>query len=171
MTIQYIPDLIGEVVAKVNTTFSTRPTNPFQVYYDFGHHEEIIRNMKFKDEAPSKPLKYPLIWLVTPFQESIHSMGLYATATLHLVIANDTNNVYSMPERRDKIFLPILYPIWAELMKQLQNSKRFQISGIPEHEKMDLQYAKVTEGKNLFNEYVDVIDITKLKLVVHNKNC
>lgn len=168
---QYIPDLVASVVGKVDQTFSTRATNPFNVYYDFGHHEAVVKNLIYKDGNPDKPAKYPLVWLVTPFKEKRGGIyDLYATCDLHFVIAYYTEANYSMEERRDKVFLPILYPVYAELLRQLAKSHSFQVAGPePEHEKMDLQYAKVdSNGTNLFNDFVDVIDLKISNVQVKN---
>lgn len=165
----YIPDLVGAVVQKVDQTFWSRPTNPFHVYYEFGHHEEVLRQLIYKEGNPDKPKKYPLIWLVTPFKEVKKEHGLYAETKLHIVIAYYTSNTYSMAERRDNVFKPILYPVYAELLRQLQKSYSFQMQSDPVHTKMDLQYAKVdSDNKNLFNDFVDVIDITDLEIIVKN---
>jgi hypothetical protein len=165
----YIPDLVGAAVAKVSTTFSSRPTNPFNVYYDFGHHEEVLKNLIYKEQDPTKPKKYPLIWLVTPFKEKRGGNTFNSIATLHFVIAHYTEMNYSMPERRDNVFMPILYPVYNELMRQLGKSGSFQMPFIPKHDYMDLQFAKVdTDGTNLFGDYVDVIDVRNFELIVKN---
>lgn len=158
----YIPDLVKEIVDKVNTVFATRDTNPFNVYYDFGHHQEVQKNLTIKEESISKPGKYPLVWLVTPFNEN-HEIGnskVYCTCDLHFVIAFDTEPEYTMQERRDKVFLPILYPVCQELLRRIYRSSSFICQDIPKHTKMDLQYARVNDkGENLFNDFVDVIDL------------
>jgi hypothetical protein len=164
----YIPDLVGTVVEKVNAVFSSRPANPFNVYYEFGHHEEVLRQLIYKEQNPSKPKKYPLVWLVTPFEEDRRTVGIYGVATLHFVIAFDTQNTYSMPERRDNVFLPYLYPVYHELINQLMLSKSFATAGQLPHIKTDIQYAKVTEGENLFNDFVDVVDVKNIRVQVKN---
>lgn len=166
----YIPDLIGEVVDRVSAVFEALETNPFEVFFDWGHHEEVQRQLIYKEQNPEKPKKYPLIWLVTPFDEQRGGMaGLYAKAKLHLVLAHDSERTYTMEERRDHVFKPILYPVYAELMRQLWKHRVLQSQYEPAHTKRDIQYARVDkEGKNLFNDFVDVIDITELDIQVKN---
>lgn len=164
----YIPDLIGAVVAKVNTALESRPTDPHSVYFDFGHHEEVLKQLIYKEQNPGKPQKYPLIWLVTPFAEERDQLHIYGVATLHFVIAHYTSNTYSMPERRDNVFLPILYPVYHELLKQLKLSQSFVTVGQLSQIKTDIQYAKVDEGRNLFNDFVDVVDVKNIKIQVKN---
>lgn len=165
---QYIPDLVGALVAKVDQTLSTRDTNPFHVYYDFGHHQEVQKNLIEKEGNPSKPAKYPLVWLVTPFKE-VSYQNKYAKCDLHFVIVNDTSQQYTMRERRDLVFLPILYPVLAELLNQVEKSPRFSFVPPMKYEKMDLQYARVdSSGTNLLNDFVDVIDLKLSDILIHN---
>lgn len=165
---QYIPDLVANVVDAVSTAVSQQ--HGFDVYYHFGHHQEVMRILTEKDGDPSRPGKYPLIWLVTPFTERNDRPDKYASADLHFVIANDTQAGYSMEERRDNVFIPILYPVMQHLLNQFTKNKSFQVNPLV-YEKMDLQYARVdSTGKNLFNDYVDVIDL-KIQKVLINKIC
>lgn len=165
---QYIPDLVAEVVAKVNAVLSARPTNPLNVYFDFGHHKEVMKNLTLKEESISKPPKYPLVWLVTPFMET-STKSKYTTCNLRLIIVNDTQENYTMPERRDNVFLPILYPVFAELLNQFEKSTKFSFVPPLSYEKMDLQYARVdSTGKNLLNDAVDVIDLRLKDIQVNN---
>lgn len=164
----YIPDLIGAVVAKVDAVIFSKLN--FHVYYDFGHHQEIMRQLQFKTENPDQPKKYPLVWLVTPFvEERGGTDNLYARARLRFVIAHDTEQTYSMAERRDNVFKPILYPVYFELLRQLGKSQAFTLAGEPPHRKMDVQIARLDNpDKNLFNDFVDVIDIQNLVIPVNN---
>lgn len=74
-----------------------------------------------------------------------------------------------MPERRDNVFLPILYPVYEALITELMLSKSFVSGGFLPHTKTDIQYAKVdSDGRNLFNDFVDVIDIKNIEIQVKN---
>jgi hypothetical protein len=157
---RYIPDLVGAVVGRVNTILSSRPNNPLSVFYAFGHHAEVVRLLTEKDGNPNKPAKYPLVWLVTPFKEESVPGEYVSVSELRLILANDTVQTYSMEERRDNVFIPILYLILAYLLEELKNSKDFVTKGEPAYEKTDLQYARVdSTGTNLLNDFVDVIDL------------
>src|SRR4051812_47494333 len=108
MTPIYIPDLIGEVVAKVDEVLYKK--YGFNVNYDWGHDLEIIKNLSAKDKAISKPKKYPLVWFVMNFRETMGNPGIYTKITSgKLYIMTSTKIDYSMKERRDNTFLPILY--------------------------------------------------------------
>lgn len=166
---QYIPDLVASVVEAVNAAIYK--SEGFEVYYDFGNHFDIVKNLTEKDGSPITPGKYPLVWLVTPFKEKHDRPDMYASADLRFIIANDTEQEYYMHERRDKVFLPILYPVMQELINQLTKSRQFQVNPLV-YEKEDLQLARVDQsGKHLFNDAADVIDITFSKVLIKNKIC
>lgn len=165
----YIPDLIETVVAKVDAALFAK--SGMHVYYDFGHHQEVLRQLQFKTDNPERPKKYPLIWLITPFAEERggKDAAWYCTARLRFIIAHDTENNYSMKERRDNVFLPILYPVYFELLRQLQKSGAFAMGYEPAHRKLDVQIARLDDsGKNLFNDFVDVIDVQNMIIQVNN---
>ena len=170
---QYIPDLVGQVVAKVDTYFSTRTINPFAVSYDFGHYSEVNRNLTLKEGNPDKPLKYPLVWLVMDMEESVGKLGVYAEVNMNLIIAVDTTPTLTMQERRDQKFLPVLYPIYARLLEEFKNSKAFQTAAVIQHTKIDRPYWGIQDAQgngvaNLFNDYMDAVQIKNLKLTVKN---
>jgi len=176
---QYIPDIIGRVVEAADNVLKLRAT-PIRVYYDFGHYVEIVRNLTDKDKSTThKNKQYPLVWLVTDFEETMGSnTDLYAKCSLHFVIAVPSDAKWTMQQRRDKTFLPILYPIYAELLKQLDAS--FELVSDSdlkiEHTKIDRPYwgKQDADGNgtgNLFNNTVDCIEIKNLKIGVRRKVC
>lgn len=174
MITQYIPDLVQQVASKVDTVFSTRATNPFNVFFDKGHYQEIVQNLDEKDKSINKPLKYPLIWLVMDFPE-LPTKNLLAECALDLkfIIAVNTQYSYSVDERRDNSFLPYLIPIYNELLNQFSNSSAFFR---PTYHNMQVRkwnrhYWGIKNGlgngdANLFNDWVDAIEIQSLKLEV-----
>lgn len=168
---QYIPDLVGEVVAKVATTMKQ------EVYYDYGHYSEVVKNLDEKDKSITNKAKYPLIWLVMDFEEGMNGKtGDYAELSLQLIIATDTSADFTMQERRDKSYLPILYPIYAELLNQFSNHRSFNGAYNTPHTKIDRPYWGVQSGLgngtgNLFNDFIDAIQIKNFKVNVKRKIC
>lgn len=161
---KYIPDLVADVVAR--TSEAVLSAQGFEVYYDFGNHFDVVKNLTEKDGNPQRPGKFPLVWLVTPFVERHARQDMYAEVDLRLIIANDTDANYYMFERRDKVFLPVLYPVLAELLKQFTKSAAFQVAPLV-YEKTDLQLARVdSTGKLIFNDYADIIDLTLFKVLI-----
>jgi hypothetical protein len=165
---QYIPDRIGEVVSKVDEVLSTQ--YDFNVNYDWGHDLPVINNLSRKDKDISRPKKYPLVWFVMNFKESMGNIGVYARLTgIRIYIMTSTKVNYTMKERRDNTFLPILYPIYAELIKQFSLSETFKPNSemAIEHTKIDMPYwSEDGQKTNFYNDFIDAIQIADLKLDV-----
>lgn len=170
---QYIPDLISEVVDNTAAALGS------PVYYDFGHYAVVENNLVEKDGAPTlKDKKYPLIWLVMDFEEQIGGSTNYADVALHFIIAMGTSDTYSMQDRRDISFLPVLYPIYGELLNQFGRSAAFGMPSIIkiQHTKIDRPYWGIQSGsgnglKNMFSDYIDAIELRNVKLSVKRKIC
>jgi hypothetical protein len=167
MIAQFIPDIIAQVVASANTVLSNRLDDPFEVYYDFGHEFEIIKNLVAKDGAPSlKDKKYPLVWLVMDFEEEILPKShIYSSVALQMIICVPSSQNYTMQERRDKSFLPRLYPIYEELINQLCESKLFvghPVKEIP-HIKIDRPFWSGPDKKGEANPLQDIVDAIQIK--------
>lgn len=180
MITQYIPDIFESVVQRVSATFEARPVNPFKVHFDYGHYREVLRILTWKDASISqKDQKYPLIWLVMDFDESMgENPAYYAKAKgLHFLILNYADPNWTMKERRDKNYLPILYPIMAEFIKAI--SWTVELGMIPELKisftKTDRPYWGLDEGgnysANIFNDFLDAVQIRNLKINIQNKIC
>lgn len=180
MNIIVIPDLFKDIAAKVNEELSTRATDPFPVYFDYGHYNEVTRNLTSKDGSVSqKHKKYPLIWLVMDFVEKAGDTTEYCELPdLQILIATVTKPAITTPERIEQSFKPRLYPVYSELMNQIEQSGYFSVSqaeAIP-HERILRPYwgGQDTNGNgtaNLFNDFIDAIQIRKLKLVVNESVC
>ena len=171
MKTQFIPDVIGSAVEKVDTAIFAK--HSFRVFFDFGHYQEVTKNLTVKGKSISqKGERYPLVWLVMDFEER-HGLNpdTYADVNLHLIIAMPTNNNYTMEQRRDEVFVPKLYPIYQELLTQISKSKSFGMPKLEmiEHTKIDRPYwgGQDSMGNgtvNLFNDFIDAIEIKNLRL-------
>jgi hypothetical protein len=180
MDIIVIPDLFKAVAAKVNEALSTRATDPFTVYFDYGHYNEVTRNLTSKDGSVSqKGKKYPLIWLVMDFVEKVGATTDYCELPdLQILIATVTTPAITAAQRIEKTFKPRLYPIYSELMDQIEQSGYFSVGdaeAIP-HERILRPYWGGQDGfgngtANLFNDFIDAIQIRKLKLNVNESVC
>lgn len=167
----YIPNEIEELVGNVATALGT------PVYFDKGHYQVVENNLTAKDKGISqKNSKYPLIWLVMDYEETMD--GLFSYINPSLIIAKDTDLNYTMDERRDKSFLPVLYPIYDELLRQISISSKFGMPAMGKisHTKIDRPYWGIQSGlgngeKNMFHDYIDAIEIKRLKLSLRRKIC
>jgi hypothetical protein len=170
MITQYIPDIFSDVVARVATALN------IPVVFDFGHYADVTKRLIQKDGAieVATRTKYPLVWMVTDFEERRAANPAYymELPNLRFIICTNTDANYMMEERRDTTFKPILYPIYSEFLNQLTLTPelgRPNENQLP-HSKYDRSYwGGQNEGDgnaNLFNDYIDAIEIKGLNLKV-----
>jgi hypothetical protein len=173
----YLPYIIKSVVAKVNTTFSTRLTDPFNVFFDYGLYVDVAKNIYKKENAGIQDASiYPLIWLVEDWDiRRGEAGGNYGEATFDLILAMPTSNEYTADQRTENVFLPRLLPIYDELVYQLSRSKDFSVMSPLKinHTVKKRSYWGGNEGgqdaKNLFKNFIDALYIPSMTLTLKNK--
>lgn len=185
MTPVFVADILRDLVGKVSTKLTPQLT-AFDsmitgVHFDHGHPIEIIETLKQKDSSGTNLVfdKYPLVALFHDFPEVYNQEpGFQGQVTLHLIIARLTEPTYKADQRYDQNFKPVLYPIYAEFMKQIVHSKYFtgaQSVNQLSHTKIDRLYwgregLYKNEG-NIFNDWIDCIEIRDLQLKLNLNNC
>lgn len=185
----YIVDIIGEAVASftptllpiliANETAANGESLITTIDYQYGHKMELIQTLAQMDKNElAREAKYPLVYLVQDFIESRGRIpGVYAETALNIIIAHQTSNVYKIGERMEKVFKPVIYPIYYALLDALAD--HIQINEYSEdiiiHEKIDRSFwgtSSVSGNiENSLNDYVDAIEINKLQLKFLYKNC
>lgn len=165
----YVVDLIGDVVERVKCKFPT-------VNYQYGHFLEIANTLVEWSKGSFDSKKYPLIALFQDFSEvKSNTVGIDSRVSLHILIATRTQKDYKAEKRYEVNFKPILYPIYYELMHQLQRSNYFQHAGDIPHTKIDRLYwgteTIFANTANNLNDYADCIEIQNLELNVKPIKC
>lgn len=176
-----------EYMASINnpsTTFDETFDYTFQnanmllmPFFMAGHRMEISKRLTDKDkDKVFKYQKYPLIALRMDIQESV-AKGIWSYS-LNIAILNHADRKLNAEERMEKVFKPVLYPIYERFMEELRNSTKFFWSGnrdYPEHTVILRPFWGIEnqEGnvKNIFNDPLDGIEIVNLKLNQRVKNC
>jgi hypothetical protein len=160
-----VKDVIKAVVESMVPTYGL-------IMFDHGHPLEIVNTIKQYTESES--LKYnvfPRICLFHDFEEKITFETL---VTLDIVIVTDTSPDYSAADRYDNSFNPILIPLYELFLKKLADSDYIGTTenNYFKHTKID----RLFWGKsglygntgNIFNDYIDAIEINKLELIINN---
>lgn len=166
-----IPGLFSAVVASVATTLG-RP-----VYFDYGKLKEITRKLTQLDGGiTTKDKKYPLVWLVMNYAESYgNNDGFCELDDITIMICELTDPSSYTSARIAANFTPTLYPIYDAFMAELENSSYFDHGMLEfQHQKIDCPYwnEDMTKGDyNQFNDFIDAIQIRKLKLIVNESTC
>jgi hypothetical protein len=176
-----IVDLFKNVSDLVNAKLAERETDPFVSYFSYGHYAEVTKNLTQADRGvTTKGKKYPLIWLVMDFVERKGAAGkdYYAELPdLQILIATGSDAKSDTPQRYEQKFKTVLYPVYGALLEAICDSSYFTAvapDDIP-HEKIDRPYwggqdTQNNGAANLFNDFIDAIQIRKLQLFV-NQNC
>lgn len=178
-----IVDIFRTVVAKVSEALldSLQVVDPMitGVHYLHGHPKEIIETLRQKDQVPEYRFeKYPLIALFQDFPETKGAkVGIESEARLHLIIARATRPEYKAEERYAENFIPVLYPVYYELLRQIHLAGAFMTlspNRIP-HTKIDRLYwgreGLYGNQANIFGDWIDCIEIRDMRINLTQKTC
>lgn len=170
-----VVEIFGSVVSRVNSrllsTFQGLDPKIAGVHFEHGHPLEIIESLQQKDKSQTYRFqKYPLVCLFQDFPETSGGVGFEREVTLHLIIAKGTKREYKAKDRYEHNFKPFLYPVYEALLEEIDRERNFQTYGVSriEHQKWDRLYwgrnGLFGNQSNIFNDYLDVIEIKNLKL-------
>ena len=142
--------------------------------YQHGSTDQMLEQLALQSQSPTmKNERFPMIALFQPFKEKMGG-DYYATVKFpKIVIAVNTNATDNTDKRYAKTFVPVLYPIYEELLNQIRLCPNVVVQNqdyIP-HIKMDNPGSPPPEQKSKqFNEYVDAIEIYDLELIFSVNN-
>jgi hypothetical protein len=173
-----IVDFIKSIVSKTSLAVQKKDGKP--VFYFFGHPIEISNILSsYSATEEFRKQKYPAICLMMDFAEKRNpKLVIEVEATLQLLIVAESNKDDRVADRYEKVFKPILYPIYETFIKQLQKDSNVwsPLNGFIPHEKIDrplisgMQVKTINGIKNLFNDHLDAIEISNLHLTIF-KTC
>lgn len=176
--VEIFEGVVSRIQARLLTGFQALDSSIEGIHFEHGHPLEIIETLKQKDASQAfRFQKYPLVALFQDFPETNAGIGYESEATLHLIIAKGTRKEYKAKERYQHNFKPYLYPVYEALLEELDREKRFQTYGsskIP-HQKWDRLYwgrnGLFGNQANIFNDFLDVIEVKSLKLKINLRSC
>lgn len=168
----YIVEEIQTVVVKVNTALSAANFGK-TVQYMYGHPLEIVgRLQELSNSVTLQTQKFPLVILFTDVTIDRSLIGFYGSVRLRMLVANITQPEYISEERTDKNFKPILHPIKEELIKQISIHGRFTFGDELKFKETDMYfYGSQINNKNIFNDYIDAIELKDIQVNIKNKIC
>lgn len=147
------------------------------VYFKHDSPMALAKELSDMDQSTLKYKKYPLVALLHDFDENMNfSLNVHSRMpNLNILIANSTERDYDSDMRYEKNYKPILYPIYTSLIKNIEKSGLFAIEvGGVKHTKSDRlfwgRYGLYGRQGNIFNDYLDVVEIKNLNLSL-TKNC
>lgn len=114
-----LTDEMGTVVTAVKTALSLSVLN-----YQYGPVDELNETLKQYEADPAKfNLKFPLVWLAEPFEILRGNAAYYGLGKFDLFIINSTVKTYKAAERMSNNYVPVLYPIYRQLLTELFKSR------------------------------------------------
>ena len=184
-------DLLVEILSDVTNTVSDLTlskikqaeyaANASAVHYMYGSDEEIVARLS--QLSKGNPLdKYPLIWLMTPFDQFQSLSKQYDDLVFDVLVINGTKADLISPQRYDKNFIPILKPIADEFLNQLQKFtygryKPFEAgemeNGYRFNDYWGKKKAQNSDGKsaNVLLDFLDCIELRNIKIKLEKKYC
>ena len=148
-------------------------------FFMFGHRREInARLLEMDKDRVYQYQKYPLIALRMDFPEEVS--GIDISYTLNVAILAFTQRDFRAPERMERVFKPVLAPLYERFMQEIRNSGFFMWpvtldQNKPPHTRI-LRPFFGTEGsegteKQIFTDPLDAIELLNLQLNLKEKTC
>ena len=163
-----LTDEFATVVEAVKTAL-----NLSVLEYQYGYIEELNVTLKEFENNPTKfDKKFPMIWLAEPFDTVKGEPELHGICDPDIFIFAKTKKEWKASKRMTEVFIPVIYPIYNELLKQIVLSTMF--------DHIDASMIKHTlrkgyywdEQSKVFNSDVDCLRIRGMGLRLFNKqNC
>lgn len=161
-----IPSIVGQVVANTATAMG------IPIQYKHGTWQHIRERIITENGGFSSNQRFPLVCLVQVFEEKFKADSEYSEASLTLLICNNSQPTWYSEDRYTNNYLPTLYPIYAELMDQLNQTP--EIVGYKtryfEHTKVDDLHLPENNANKL-PECLDGLWIQDLKLTFDVPPC
>lgn len=161
-------ELTGGVLFMVKQALNISVLN-----YQYGDGKELDETLIQYSKTPDfATKKFPIVWLMHPFKIVRGERGIYGSVEgLKIFIINSTDKTWKSAERVNNNFKPVIYPIYRELMNQLNQQKAFLESLDRKHAVMDIYYWG-EEQKSVLNDPVDLREISNIELKIkNNPNC
>lgn len=161
-----VKDVISAVVSSMITDYGSN------IVFDHGHPLEIVNTIKqYTESDVLKRDVFPRICLLHDFEEK---MTFEKLVSIDIIIVTDTDKDYTAAERYTNSFDPILTPLYDLFLEKLADS---DYTGTVEgnyfkHTKIDRLYwgksGLYGNSGNIFNDYIDAIEIKSLELIINN---
>lgn len=187
MASDLLVEILDDVVAVVSTNTLAKikeaeyAANATAVHYMYGSDEEIVARLALK-KGESSVDKYPLIWLMTPFDQ-FQKRGELDELTFDILVINGTKADLISPQRYERNFIPILKPIADDFLNQLQvftygRYKPFEAGEMENGYRFNDYWGKKkavasssNASANNLLDFLDCIELRNIKLKLEKKYC
>ena len=143
------------------------------INYMYGYLSEVRENLAQATTAGGNfaTTKFPLVWLVQPFTIERGENGMFGDTRVNVLIITGSDINWKAKQRMDNNYKPIIYPIYEELLNQINiASDVFEGVTIREHSFTDRYYWG--GGDKVIDDIFDCSEISGLTLRIQDKqNC
>ena len=169
--------LIGTTSFVITIPATSLHTNPYDtagvvLVFDHGHPLEIVNRVKEYSESDTLKFEsFPRICLFHDFEEK---MTYQKNVTCTIVIVTDTSPTYTASQRYTYSFDPTLTPLYDLFIEMLGVADNVETTegNYFKHTKIDRLYwgknGLYGNSGNVFNDYIDAIEINNLELIINN---
>lgn len=162
-------DVLGDVTAAVKLALNLPVLN-----YQYGYISELNETLsQWSKSQTFQGQRFPLIWVAQPFTINRNQpAGLYGSVEgLKIAVVVDSNKTLKARDRMEQKFRPILYPIYQELMNQLNMHEAISYDASRRHKITD-RYYWGAEQQSTLTDVVDCLILDQVQIIVNNNsNC
>jgi hypothetical protein len=162
---QLVTDTETALQADANVVFPA--DTPKKLYFMQGNVIEINTQLQILTKSKvHKGKKFPLVALFRDIKE-VPQIDDSVSFKCKFGIFTLTDQNYSSDQREEKTFVPVLRPIYEEILNQLSLSTAF---GMPNVKDLQIDkwdcffYGSVQNNKNQFSDFVDAIEVQNISL-------
>lgn len=160
--------LISGIVKNIKDALSLPVLN-----YQYGYFDELTETLSQYSLTPEfEMIKFPLIWVEQPFTIDRDAPQIYGkTLDLRIFIIQQTAKDYKAVKRMSLVFKPVLYPIYLELLKQIQRCASFNNPYHVKHRVRDYYFWEDENNPKVskLNDIVDCIQLSNVQIEILNK--
>lgn len=175
----HIPTMIRTIVDEVSDNLSTESTLDIANVHFYCETWDVLRQRLIEDGKVEslKNTRYPFIALIRGFDEKYKKDSDYVESSLTLVIVTRSSPNMKSEDRESTNYIPILYPIYAEFISVLNNTRYSMTRNrdYPTHTKHDnLNLGQETPQGNIANrlpDFVDAVVIEGLQVMFDVETC
>jgi len=162
----YFPDIIEEVVTRVNDYFANLSENPFTIDFNKGIYQQVGVDRSRGNSADFGDIFF---WLVMPFEElDAKHLGYQSDVGWKLLIASKTEANYTQEQRQDINFIPKLIPAYNRFIEELKDEDKLCLPEKIIHTYKLLPYwgggdVSAPGQPNIWGECYDVVELSNIR--------
>lgn len=168
----YLPNIIKDVVDRVNTFFLAQDPDPFEVKFGKGLYTQVGNDLFAEGEL------FLMAWMMMPFDlVPPQHEGYFKDGRCDMLFAIPTDPNYTQQQREDINYHPKLIPVLNKFFEEIKAEERF---GLPDKISFEKEtYLPYWGGgdisapgaPNLWKGHADCIKITGLKVRLEHPRC